>query len=216
MGFLAGYAAVKEGCTKLGFMGGGTAVLEVIRYGYGFVQGADYAAKKMGISSIEIKYYYTGNFDATAENQTMAASWYGDGTQVIFCCAGDALESVAAAAEAAGGKVIGADKDQSDVSETIITSAEKNLSAAVEYALSDIYSGGLDDGVTDTFDITKNAIGLEMENSVFENFINANYIYIYENLLNDTDGIRTNMLDDTDAVSADEIPTEAVEVEVIQ
>ncbi|MDR0898506.1 MAG: BMP family ABC transporter substrate-binding protein, partial [Oscillospiraceae bacterium] len=47
-GFLAGYAAVKEGYTKLGFMGG-MAVPAVIRFGYGFVQGAEYAAKEMGI-----------------------------------------------------------------------------------------------------------------------------------------------------------------------
>ncbi|MBE6038927.1 MAG: BMP family ABC transporter substrate-binding protein, partial [Anaerofustis stercorihominis] len=35
-GFLAGYAAVKEGYTKLGFMGG-MAVPAVIRFGYGYV-----------------------------------------------------------------------------------------------------------------------------------------------------------------------------------
>ncbi|MDR2650612.1 MAG: BMP family ABC transporter substrate-binding protein, partial [Clostridiales bacterium] len=47
-GFLAGYAAVKDGMTKLGFMGG-MAVPAVIRYGYGFVQGADYAGKEIGL-----------------------------------------------------------------------------------------------------------------------------------------------------------------------
>ena len=37
-GYLAGYAAVKDGYTSLGFLGG-IAVPAVIRYGYGYVQG---------------------------------------------------------------------------------------------------------------------------------------------------------------------------------
>lgn len=39
-GYLAGYAAVYDGYKELGFLGG-MAVPAVIRYGYGFVQGAD-------------------------------------------------------------------------------------------------------------------------------------------------------------------------------
>ena len=38
-GFFAGYAAVKDGFTKLGFQGG-MSVPAVVRYGYGFLQGA--------------------------------------------------------------------------------------------------------------------------------------------------------------------------------
>ena len=82
-GFLAGYAAVKDGYTKLGFLGG-MAVPAVIRYGYGFAEGADYAAKEMGVDGIEIMYNYTGAFAATPEAQSMAASWYQNGTEVIL------------------------------------------------------------------------------------------------------------------------------------
>ena len=64
-GYLAGYAAVKDGFTKLGFLGG-MAVPAVIRYGYGFVQGADAAAKDMGVN-IEINYTYGGQFYGTPE-----------------------------------------------------------------------------------------------------------------------------------------------------
>ncbi len=46
LGYLAGYAAVKDGYTKLGFMGG-MAVPAVVRFGYGFVQGAEMAATEM-------------------------------------------------------------------------------------------------------------------------------------------------------------------------
>ena len=46
-GFMAGYAAVKEGFRHLGFLGG-MAVPAVIRYGYGYVQGVNAAAVELG------------------------------------------------------------------------------------------------------------------------------------------------------------------------
>ena len=55
-GYLAGYAVVKDGYTKLGFLGG-MAVPAVIRYGYGYVQGADAAAKELG-TNVDINYFY--------------------------------------------------------------------------------------------------------------------------------------------------------------
>lgn len=59
-GYLAGYAAVKDGFTKLGFLGG-MAVPAVIRFGYGYVQGADAAAQELGIN-VQMNYYYGGQF----------------------------------------------------------------------------------------------------------------------------------------------------------
>jgi len=50
-GYLAGYAIAKDGKTKLGFLGG-MAVPAVIRYGYGFVQGADAAARNRKRTSL--------------------------------------------------------------------------------------------------------------------------------------------------------------------
>ena len=101
------------------------AVPAVVRYGYGFVQGAEAAAAEMGIPSIDLKYHYTGNFEATPENQTAAASWYAEGTQVIFAAGGAVGNSVMSAAEAANAKVIGVDVDQSSESPTVIVSAMK-------------------------------------------------------------------------------------------
>ena len=57
-GYLAGYAAVYDGYKELGFLGG-MAVPAVIRYGYGFVQGADAAAKELGADDVHIKYWYS-------------------------------------------------------------------------------------------------------------------------------------------------------------
>ena len=59
-GYLAGYAAVKDGYTSLGFLGG-IAVPAVIRYGYGYIQGINDAAEEMGVD-VDVKYYYGGQF----------------------------------------------------------------------------------------------------------------------------------------------------------
>jgi len=165
-GFLAGYAAVKDGYTKLGFMCG-MAVPAVVRFGYGFVQGAEYAAEEMGVDSVELKYHYTGDFAATPKNQTTAATWYADGTEIIFACGGKVGNSVMAAAEAAGAKVIGVDVDQSAESETVITSAMKQLGVSVYLGLESYYAGEFKGGVSETLDITVDGVGLPFASSRF-------------------------------------------------
>lgn len=139
-GYFAGYAAVKDGYTKLGFLGG-MAVPAVERYGYGYVQGANAAAKEMGITSkISMKYWYSGVFSANDDIKTKMSGWYTDGTQIIFSCGGGIYLSAVAAAEASnGGKVIGVDVDQASQSNLIITSAMKGLSNSVVLALTALY-----------------------------------------------------------------------------
>ena len=112
-GYLAGYAAVKDGYTKLGFSGGGGGTNAACnRYGYGFVQGADAAAKEMNVK-VEINYswLYGSSFQASNDLQTMAANWYTNGTEVIFACGGSMFQSIAAAASADDAAVIGVDVD---------------------------------------------------------------------------------------------------------
>ncbi|MEY8352829.1 BMP family ABC transporter substrate-binding protein [Lachnospiraceae bacterium 54-53] len=180
-GFLAGYAAVKDGNTKLGFLGG-MAVPAVIRFGYGFAEGADYAAKELGIESIEIMYNYTGAFAATPEAQSMAASWYQNGTEVIFGCGGAVGNSVMAAAEEKNAKVIGVDVDQSFESETVITSAMKQLSVSVYDGVKAFYDNAFPGGNTSIFSAKNEGVGLPMENSKFTNFTQDDYDKIYAQL----------------------------------
>ncbi|MEI8199163.1 MAG: BMP family ABC transporter substrate-binding protein [Eubacteriales bacterium] len=142
-GYLAGYAAVMDGYTKLGFLGG-MAVPAVVRYGYGYVQGAEAAAKELGLKAgaVTMKYWYCGGFGPTDDIKTKMSGWYTDGTEVVFSCGGGIYLSATAAAEAAGGKVIGVDVDQSAQSATIITSAMKELTTSVDLALTSIYANG--------------------------------------------------------------------------
>ena len=113
-GYMAGYAAVKLGYTKLGFLGG-MAVPAVIRYGYGFVQGVDAASKELNIQT-ELKYVYGNQFFGDADITSYMDTWYQGGTQVVFACGGGIYTSaVDAATKVEGAKVIGVDVDQNAI-----------------------------------------------------------------------------------------------------
>lgn len=220
-GFLAGYAAVKDGYTKLGFMGG-IAVPAVIRYGYGFVQGVDYAAKELGLGkdAVEVKYTYVGNFDATPDNQAKAAAWYNEGTEVIFACGGAVGNSVMKAAEGADKKVIGVDVDQSTESESVITSSMKNLKKSVYDALADYYAGSFPGGTSVSLNASDEGVQLPMETSKFTKFEQADYDAIYDKVLKK----EVTIYNDTTAVDASGaaikdasgLATDEVKVEVVQ
>ena len=138
-GYLAGYAAVKDGYTKLGYLGG-QAVPAVIRYGYGFIQGADAAAAELGVN-IEINYTYGGQFFGSPEITAKMEGWYQAGTEVVFACGGGIYTSALEAAEKNNGKVIGVDSDQGKISPLIITSAMKLLKDSVVSALDGLNNG---------------------------------------------------------------------------
>lgn len=214
-GFLAGYALVKEGFRNLGFMGG-MAYPAVMRYGYGYIAGADYAAKELGLQEGEVKinYTYTGNFEATPDNQTLAASWYQDGTEAIFACGGSVGYSVMAAAEQTDTYVVGVDTDQYRDSETVITSAEKMLANSVMQALTDWGNDEFKGGTTTTLDVTQDGVGIAMDTARFTKFTKEDYDEIYQMLVNDTDGIRSAIPNDTVAESADGVPADIVKVTV--
>lgn len=209
-GFLAGYAAVKDGYTKLGFMGG-MAVPAVIRYGYGFVQGAEAAAKELEIDGIEVMYTYTGAFEATPEAQAMAASWYQNGTEVIFGCGGAVGNSVMAAAEEKGAKFIGVDVDQSAESDTVITSAMKQLSVSVYEGIKAFYEGSFPGGKTTVFTAANDGVALPMETSKFETFTQADYDTIFGKLVSGDIKIHNATEDSTTA----DITLEATKVSFV-
>ena len=145
-GYLAGYAAVKMGYTKLGFLGG-MAVPAVQRYGSGFVQGADAAAAELGKSDVEIKYAYGNQFFGDADITAAMDTWYGGGTEVVFACGGGIYTSAGEAAAKVGGKVIGVDSDQAPVIDSsygegmTVTSAMKGLAPTVKTLLGAIKEG---------------------------------------------------------------------------
>ena len=134
-GYMAGYAAVKLGYTKIGFCGG-MAVPAVIRYGYGFVQGADAAAAETGASGVELKYAYANQFYGDADITAKMDTWYGADIEIV--------------------KVIGVDTDQAALIDgqygegMTVTSAMKGLAATVNTMLSSVQAGSFEGGKIDT------------------------------------------------------------------
>lgn len=146
-GFMAGYAAVKEGYTKLGgtFGGGGTNPA-CNRFAYGYAQGIAAAAEELN-KEVELKlsYKFGAGFGASVELQTQISGWYTAGTEVVFACGGSMFQSVKSAAEATtNGKIIGVDVDQAPLSDRVITSAVKGLSVSVQKILGEFYGGEWD------------------------------------------------------------------------
>ena len=145
-GYMAGYAAVKLGYTKLGFLGG-MAVPAVMRFGYGYVQGVDAAAKELGID-VEMKYAYGNQFFGDADITAVMDTWYQGGTEIVFACGGGIYTSAAEAAKKVGGKVIGVDTDQQPIIDAAygegmtVTSAMKGLAPTTIDTLVDVVVNG--------------------------------------------------------------------------
>ena len=149
-GYMAGVAAVKLGYKHLGFLGG-MAVPAVIRFGYGFVQGANDAAKELGLTDVAIEYVYGNQFYGDADITAYMDNWYQTmGVEVVFACGGGIYSSAAEAAQKVGGKVIGVDTDQSGVIDgaygegLTVTSAMKGLAATVNTMLKIVVDGEFD------------------------------------------------------------------------
>ncbi|XMB66393.1 BMP family ABC transporter substrate-binding protein [Mycoplasmatota bacterium zrk1] len=211
-GFLAGYAAVKDGYTELGFMGG-MAVPAVVRFGYGFVQGADHAAEEMGVD-VNVKYHYTGVFWPTDEVQNTASAWYQGGTEVIFAAAGGAGNSVMKAAEQNDGKAIGVDVDQSAESTTVITSAKKELAESVYQCLTEIYNETSDffiAGESVVMSVNNNGVGLPSDFSRFESFTEAQYQEVFDYLKNPPVELASDAIS-----SVADVPVNVATVEIVE
>lgn len=207
-GYLAGYAAVKEGFRSFGFMGG-MAVPAVKRFGLGYLVGIDDAAKELELTEeLPVKYHYTGGFAATPEAQTKATTWYQAGAGVIFACGGSVGQSVMAAAENEDGVVIGVDVNQGYDNETVITSAMKGLAASVIQALEAHYDGTWEGGATWNLDASKDGVGLPTDTETwrFENFTLADYDAVFGDLADGTvtvvNRLPATYVSDSDPVTA--------------
>ena len=80
-GYMAGYAAVKLGYRKLGYLGG-QAVPAVMRFGFGYLQGIDEAAKELGASKVG------GKMIGVDSDQSALIDVYGEGMTVTSAMKG--------------------------------------------------------------------------------------------------------------------------------
>jgi len=188
-GFLAGYAAVKDGFTKLGFSGGGGGTNDAVnRYGYGYVQGAEMAAEELGVKvDINYSYQYGSTYAPSPELQAMCNAWYENGTEVIFSVGGTMLNSTAAAAANNDAWVIAPDSDMAYKSKTVLTSALKRVDIAAYYMLRLSYSDSWDtvSGQLTTLSAKEGTVGLPTENWRFRKFTVEEYRKILEDMIED-------------------------------
>ena len=191
-GYLAGYAAVKDGFTKLGFSGGGGGTNPACcRFGYGYVQGANAAALEKGITvDMNYSWQYGSNFSASTDLQTMINGWYVNGTEIVFACGGSMFQSIVAAASANDGYVSGVDVDQSGESEYVVTSAMKGLADAVQWAVAKVYDGTFDTigGQQASLGVADNAVQLPTgaDSWRFETFTVEEYESLYQQMVDGT------------------------------
>ena len=220
-GYMAGYAAVKLGYKHLGYLGG-MAVPAVQRFGYGYLQGIDAAAKELGIvGDIKVEYVYGNQFYGDADITAVMDTWYGEkGVEVVFACGGGIFTSAAeAAAKVEGAKVIGVDTDQAAVIDGLygegltVTSALKGLAPTVKTVLSAIvlednwaaYAGKIESLGLVSADPEANYVQLPMESTQWsDTFTQEDY-----------KALVAGMFDGTIAVSGDiaEFPVTEVAVE---
>ena len=196
-GYLAGYAAVKDGYRRLGFVGGmeGPAVT---RFGYGFVQGADDAGLELN-SNIEVQFVYAGQFFGDSEIYKYVDNWYKvNHVEVVFSCGGSVYTSVALASKDNGGKIIGVDSDQAEIMDNdykpgmCITSAMKGVKQTVINKLEDLYKEDKWDkginvlGLVSYVDPSKNYVQLPLEHWRTPNFSIEEYKNIIKEILEGT------------------------------
>ena len=215
-GYLAGYAVVMDGYTKLGFLGG-MAVPAVIRYGYGFVQGCNDAGKEMN-DEITVEYVYGNKFAGTPEITAYMDTWYQEkGVQVVFACGGGIYTSATEAAKKANGKVIGVDTDQAATINKLgtegmtVTSAMKGLGATVKATLKDViengnwanYGGKIATlGLVSGDDPELNYVQIPMESTQWtDNFTKDDYKALVKSMFDGT----VKVSDDTSAMPAHNI-----------
>ena len=195
-GYMAGYAATKLGYKHLGFLGG-MSVPAVTRFGYGYVQGIDAAAKELGIENeVEVEYVCGGQFYGDADITAAMDTWYGTkDVEVVFACGGGIYKSAVEAAIKTDGKVIGVDSDQAPVIDKekeglTVTSAMKGLAATVNTVLTDIkagkwneYAGKIDNLGLVSDDPVLNYVQLPMESTQWgDGFTKDDYIALVKDM----------------------------------
>lgn len=184
-GYLAGYAAVIDGYTSLGFVGA-REIPGIVRYGTGFLQGAEAAAEQQG-ETVNLKFWFADTYDENDAVTQRMADWYNGGVSLIFVSGGTLYKGAAQAAEQTGGKVVAGDTNVTALSDSILASAVKCYNAAVQRQLYEFFTAGSwstqNAGQTERVGITNAEVALESDTSWrLDSFTLDDYRSLYEDL----------------------------------
>lgn len=186
-GYLAGYAAVREGYTALGFVGA-DSMPETVRYCTGMMQGAEAAAEREG-QQVRLEVWLVGSGAADDAVTARMSSWYADGVQLIVPAGGRLVESCIAAAQASGGRVLNAGWDAAALDPSVLSSTLLNYSVVTQRKLYDFFTAGNwgdQASRTERLDASAAAISLPLTGWPFSRFTREDYTELYTGLYDGT------------------------------
>ena len=164
-GYMAGYAAVKEGYTQLGCMVEDQSK-QMVNFQYGFAKGANRAAKENG-ETVTLKCVAFDMNNPREEASKKAAKWY---------------QEIIEQAETYEGTVIGGITDKGEVSDTVAISAVEDINSTLQETLQQYVDGKFPGGEVKEYGVAEDAVLLDYKNSRLKNFIVDQYNALYEQL----------------------------------
>ena len=186
-GYLAGYAAVAEGYTALGFVGR-DELPGIVRYCTGFLQGANAAAERQG-QNVTLRVWYTGDIGDPAVATQRMIDWFNGGTGLILADGDALMQSALEAVNQTGAKAFATGWDQNALGERVLGSAIQCYNTAVQRQLYKFFSGNStwsqqDAGQTERLGYTDGSVALAGSAWRFNNFTQSDYERLYEQLRN--------------------------------
>lgn len=133
-----------EEARALGFIGA-TDSEGITVFGVGYVEGAQYVAKELGVT-YDFYSKYDAGFADTAGGSTVAGTYYGNGANVVYCVAGAVGDGVASKAKEVQKLAIHVDANK-DAQQPgyIMTSVIKNTKVVVKTLTQALIDGTLGD-----------------------------------------------------------------------
>lgn len=180
-GFLAGYACVENGFTNLEFLGD-ISDNSTIQYGYGFLQGAEYAAKEQNNTSVEINFSLCSSVTLAVDHADNSFK----SKKLIIACGEKFLEPICKSAMEHNGYVITCGINLSSKYPCNIGCAQKNISLAISDTITKFYASENIGGKINTFNADNKGISFIYNNAFFKEFTATKYTNMYSNLSNET------------------------------
>lgn len=136
------FTPADDGGRSVGFIGG-TNSNGITVFSYGYIEGVNYEAEKLGVN---YDYYakYDAGFADSATGSTVAGTYYNQGANIVFAVAGSVGDGVASKAKEEGKLAIQVDANKDDQQPGyILTSVIKNTEVPVYDIVKEVVDGKL-------------------------------------------------------------------------
>ena len=128
----------------LGFIGG-TDSNGIQVFSVGFIEGAQHVAEELGVN-YDFYAKYDAGFADSATGSSTAGTYYGEGANVVFACAGSVGDGVTAKAKEEGKLAVQVDANKDDQQPGyVLTSVIKNTEVVVKTLTENLVEGNLND-----------------------------------------------------------------------